>query len=889
MAQTQAMRERIMELLRRSKDMPLDKVAVAKALRLPKERRAGMVSELAAMEEEGLVARIRKDHYVIPEEADLVTGTIQFRYNGNAYVLNERRGGPEIDVSSANTGTSMHGDQVVVRLMHEGLAQERGREEGRLEGRVIRILKRARTTVVGTLQTTRNFFYVIPDDARFPHDVYVQPGKGVLPRPLQVGDKVVVRLDPWEHRHVNPEGEVVELLGAAADPGVDMISIVRKHQLPVEFPPDVAREAEGISETPDPQEVARREDLRGKFILTIDPDDAKDFDDAVDVERTENGWRLGVHIADVSHYVRPGTQLDREARARGNSTYLADRVLPMLPERLSNGICSLRPQVDRFTFSAFIEFDREGRLQNARFARTVIRSAARLTYRQALAILENKPVPPTPNYERGGKVHLSSKPVPLEVTEQMRASVRTAWELASLLRRNRFANGSLDLDFPEVKIWLDDEGRAERLEKMENDISHQLVEEFMLAANEVVARELKRRSVPAVYRVHEDPDPERLADFREMAKAYGLKAGDLSHRREVQKLLAAIRGTTEEYALKLGFLKSLKRAMYAVDPLGHYGLAKADYTHFTSPIRRYADLVVHRVLAGEKGAVAEFDEIAGHLSGTERVSSDAEKDSSLLKKMEYFQRQLSSRKPAPFEAVVVDVRSYGLVVELPDALVSGLIHVSALPDDFYAFDATTLSFVGRRTNRRFRLGDRFSVVVVRVDAYKRQIDFAPAGPVVGREAARGERPARPDQTREQGRGTGRAERERPQRPAGGTQRPVGGTQRPAGGTQRPAGGTQRPAGGTQRPVGGTQRPVGGTQRPAGGTQRPVGGTQRPVGGTQRPVGGTQRPAGGTQRPVGGTQRPVGGAAPRGRSEGGRADSRGGTGNGGQGRREGRRR
>jgi ribonuclease R len=709
---------------------------MSKALRWPSEKRAELRDVLRELEQDGEIARIRKDRYVLPETADLITGTLQVHLNGNAHLINEKKGQPDLYIGEPNMGTAMNGDKVVARLMHEGREQQRAGDK--LEGRVIRILERANETVVGTLQRSKqNFFYVIPDDPRLQHDVYVQPGAAHL------GDKVVVKLETWESRHVNPEGRIVEVLGPAHAPGIDMLSIIRKYQLAEDFPPEVHREAEQISETVPPEEIARREDIRHMPVVTIDPDDAKDFDDAIHVERTDQGWRLGVHIADVSHYVQPGTALDAEARKRGNSTYLADRVVPMLPERLSNGICSLKGGVDRLTFSAFIDFDAQGKIRGARFARTVIRSAARMTYRQAFAILTNQPVPPTPNYERGGKVHLAAAPVPLDVTPELRERVHTAWELASLLRRNRFAAGSLDLDFPEVKVWLDDQGRASRLERVENDISHQLIEECMLAANEVVARELKNRNVPVVYRVHEDPEPGRLLDFREFAASYGFKAGDLSKRSEVQKLLASTKGKPEEYAIRIQLLKSLKRAVYGTTPIGHYGLAKVNYTHFTSPIRRYADLVVHRSLATIAAAhdrrshpsgdqrraptAAAMTEIAEHISKTERISADAERDSTLLKKMEFFQRQLEAKRPEEFRAIVVDVRSYGLLIELPDILLTGLIHVSALPGDFFQFDSTRLSFVGRKTRRVYKTGDLLQVIVCRVDAYKRQVDFVPVG------------------------------------------------------------------------------------------------------------------------------------------------------------------
>ena len=568
---------------------------------------------------------------------------------------------------------------------------------------MIRILERAHDSIVGTLEQSKNFFYVVPDDPRIVHNVYVgSPGKA------RRGDKVVVRLEAWESRHVNPEGEIIEVLGPSTAPGVDMLSIIRKYHLPTEFPKAVVEEAHRIPETVAEAMLEGREDLRGKFIVTIDPDDARDFDDAVDVERIPGGgWRLGVHIADVAAYVTPGGALDREAYKRGNSVYLPDRVIPMLPERLSNGVCSLNPNVNRLTHSVFLEFAKDGRTKSTRFGRTVIRSARRLTYREAYAILKSPPVD-----ELGERLHV-------------------AWELASLLRRNRFKQGSLDLDFPEVKVRLDAEGKPIRLERIENDESHQLVEEFMLAANEAVARELKNRLIPTVYRVHEDPDPEKLADYRELILSYGYKVGDLSKRTELQRLLASLTGKPEEQALKIGLLKSLKRARYAPQPMGHYGLAKNNYTHFTSPIRRYADLVVHRGLAERDQArrartdMGSIAAMAEHISDTERAAAEAEMDGVKMKKLEFFQRQLDARDPQVFRATVLEVKNFGLLVELPDVLITGLIHVSSLTDDFYAFDAAQRRLIGRQSRRRFSVGDQLRVFVARVDVFKRQVDFVP--------------------------------------------------------------------------------------------------------------------------------------------------------------------
>ncbi|HEV2046432.1 MAG TPA: ribonuclease R [Chthoniobacterales bacterium] len=707
-------REKVLALLGSKDYRPLDKTEIARQLGLKSNERVSLRNILRELERAGEIARIRKDRYVLPAEADLVTGTLSLHQKGFGFLTTETPGQPDIFIAAENTGTAMHGDRVVARINRDvpprrakvraGLASRSGRNEGR----IIRILERARDTVVGTLQHSRNFYYVVPDDPRFVHDVYVQvPPRTKLPKAPTRGDKVVVRLESWESRHVNPEGEIIEVLGPASAPGIDMLSIIRKYDLPTEFPKDVIDEANRIPESVDGQMFQDREDLRDKFIVTIDPDDARDFDDAIDVEKIDNqGWRLGVHIADVSAYVNPESALDREARRRGNSVYLPDRVIPMLPERLSNGVCSLKPGVDRLTHSVFIQFDKSGRAKSARFARSVIRSARRLTYKEAYAILKSK------------------------TNDELSRRLHGAWELASLLRRTRFAHGSLDLDFPEVKVYVDPTGKPIRLERVENDESHQLIEEFMLAANEAVAHELRQHAIPTIYRVHEDPDPDKLAEYREFVLSFNYKVGDLSHRAEIQRFLASIRGKPEEQALKIGLLKSLKRARYAPQPLGHYGLAKANYLHFTSPIRRYADLVAHRTLAGDRarsGSRSDMNQVASiaeHISETERNAAEAEIEAVRMKKLEFFQRQLDERDPKVFRAAIVDVRNYGLVVELPDVLITGLVHISAITDDFYLFDAVQRRLVGRRSRKRFAVGDQIRVFVAKVDPFKRQIDFA---------------------------------------------------------------------------------------------------------------------------------------------------------------------
>ena len=709
----------ILKLLARPDYQPLEKVGISKQLGIEPGQRRQLRDALAELERDGRVARIRKNYFVLPVAANLVTGTILAFPSGNAKLI-QTDTLQELFLSPANLGTAMHGDRVVARIVHEG--REQPREGASSEGRVVRILELANATVVGTVAATKGFQYVIPDDPRLCHDIYLRKPQIPLARPLEEGDKVVVRLDPWESRHVSPEGEVIEVLGGNRDPGVDLLSLMRRYNLPDRFPDEVQAEAEAIPEIVPPTDHANREDMRVQPVITIDPDDAKDYDDAIHVERRGNAWRLSVHIADVAHYVSRGTALDKEARHRGNSTYLAGRVIPMLPERLSNGVCSLKPGVDRLAYSAILDFDAEGQFRSARFVRTIIRSIARLTYRQAFAILNHDTLHRTdlPTVPEGSLCYTNPA---------VQERVHTAWEFAQLRRKRRFEGGSLDLDFPEVKVWLDADGRPERLEKIENDPSHQLVEECMLAANEAVAASLKKSKIPTVYRVHEVPEPDKLQEFREKAQRYGCKIGDLTQRREVQKLLKMIRGKPEEYLLKLEFLKSLKRAAYGVLPLGHYGLAKANYTHFTSPIRRYADLLVHRALAGEPGGRAgELAATATHISTTERQSAEAEKDSVQRKKMEFFERQLRSRNPQVFSAVIIDVRSHGLVLELPDVLFTGMIHVSRLPDDFYTFDPVRLQFRGKRNRNVFELGERLEVKVCRVDTFKKQVDFEIAGP-----------------------------------------------------------------------------------------------------------------------------------------------------------------
>lgn len=694
------LKPRIVDALGRKDYVPANVPELLRLLRLPPNRQQEFQRVLRELEHAGRVARIKGNRYIQPLEADLIPGRIRMNRQGKGFLQPDDPGLKEIIVPESATGTAMHEDHVLVRreVPPKGLLPD---APAPATGEVVRILERRRTQLVGTLQRGRKFLYVIPDDPRIPHDVYVPPPRD-LGRPARLGDKVVVELREWESRHTNPEGEIIEVLGAPDAEGVDMLSVLRQYDLPLHFPKNALHEAHAIGAAVHPREAAGRVDCRRHRVITIDPDDAKDFDDAICLERVSpDQWRLWVHIADVSHYVKPGTALDLEARRRGNSTYLVDRVIPMLPEALSNELCSLKPGVDRLTKCVEFLVANDGRVLHAKFYSAVIHSQRRFTYGEVLAVLQRKPAP--------------------DPLEQM---LHQAHDLAQRVRRLRFRAGSLDLDFPETKIRLDERGRILRIEKTVNDVSHQLIEECMLLANEAVAMRLMHLRQPAIYRVHEAPDERRLQEYRQDVLSHNVPCGNLRQPAEVQKLLHRLNALPTGPALKIGFLKSLMRARYAVEPLGHYGLAKKKYTHFTSPIRRYADLVVHRALFDKHSApVSALKETAEHISVTERNSADAERDSKDVKLFAFLKAQLQSGRPESYPALVTDVRNFGFFVDVPGLAMSGLVPLSTVEDDFFVFDTARNRLVGRRTRRIIGLGDKVTVQVAKVEVFKKQVDF----------------------------------------------------------------------------------------------------------------------------------------------------------------------
>ena len=720
------LKEQLLKFLNNPSYRPLNKSELARALEVTPKRRQQLRQIIADMESEGTIRKIKKGRYVKRGGAEMI-GIIQFHTHGNAFVDPENSNkDSSLFIPKDATGTALHGDKVVAKIMTRGSSpqstknikntqkkEQRFSDSSRLpEGQVIKVLERKNGAIIATYQRKGKFVYAQPDNPLLPATIELDPEKlpAKLPEPR---NKVVIAITDWISRKANPRGHIVKDLGPLDTPGIDILQIIYAHKLSLKFPEEVTEEANNFSDHISEEDIQSREDWRKRPVFTIDPDDARDFDDAILVEKTKDGnWELAVHIADVAHYVRPKSLLDKEAYYRGNSTYLADRVIPMLPEKLSNGLCSLVPEKDRLTHAAVMQFNKNGTPKSVRFCKAVINSARRFTYKEAYALMQ-KPDPQNPFSEK----------------------LSTAWELAKKLRERRFKSGALELDMPEVRAVLDKNGKTIRLEKTENDESHQLIEEFMLAANEAVAKHIKEKMKPSVYRIHEDPDSDKLFEFRQLVLNYGFKVGDLDSPNAIQSLLKSVQGRPEEHAIKVGLLKSMKRATYSEKPIGHYGLSKTNYTHFTSPIRRYADLIVHRVLASVTGAVSiktpkltELNGISKHLSGTERNSASAEMESQKLKQLEFLwlETKDSGDSPTPTHpAIIHNIRRKGLFIELTDHFIKGLVPEHALPHcrGGYWFDGSMSRFVGSKPKRIFEAGQEILVTVDRVDLDQRLVDF----------------------------------------------------------------------------------------------------------------------------------------------------------------------
>lgn len=743
------LRERLVEHLRDPDYTPGNEFELARRLGLQKKQRPALTFEVRRLLAAGELVRVQGDRLQLRGTEGEIVGKIIFRAGGSALVIPDKVSGTNtteldsIQIAPDETDVAMHGDRVCVRILH-GVRTHR---PGETAGRVMRILSRGRATLVGNLVRKGREFAVAPDDPRYFHEIEVMdPARsGVKPIP-QPGDKVVVALDEWKRRQDPLTGKITERLGRTHEPRAELLGVFEKFNLDPDFPEPVRRETLNLPDRVQPHELVNRLDYREVPTFTIDPDDAKDFDDALSIEQLDDGEvRVGIHIADVSAYVRQGTALDREAQRRGNSTYLVGVVVPMLPEKLSNGLCSLVEAQDRLCKAVFITFGRTGVIKHTACANTVIRSRKRLTYKQAFALLFENDLSriralPLPAKHQTGSTGRALRELSDPELTNLQSWVRTLWRLASKLRRDRMAHGSLDLDMPETKIFVDEKGFADRLEKIEHDESHQLIEEFMLAANEAVARITRTHKQPSLYRVHDEPDPEKLNEYRELLGSFEIRVSDLTQRPELVKLLDTLRDHPQGYTLRTQLLRSLKKAAYRATPDGHFGLNKKDYTHFTSPIRRYADLVVHRVFdqylikhqaypAGTDRngyTLPQLQQLGEHLSQTEINSAEAERESVKIKLLEFFDREMTRKPKTKFAAVITDVRRNGLFIELVDSMTFGFVSTTVLPDDYYSLNGAETMLVGRRTKARFELNGRLDVVVERVDRFKRLIDFRPA-------------------------------------------------------------------------------------------------------------------------------------------------------------------
>lgn len=746
------MKERIAKFIREKAYKPMTFEELTTALGVADKQHIQLHKTLEQMEAIGEVVKTRLQRYGAPERMNLAVGRFQGHPKGFGFLIQDDPESDDIFIGRESMGGAMHGDRIIARLSPPT------RAGGRVEGEVIRILQRAVTRVVGTFETAKHAGYVTPDDRRIPEDIFIPKG---ATNGAKSGEKVVVQIVSYPEARRNAEGKVVERIGMKGQVGVDIVSVIRKFGLPEVFPPKVLKEAEEIPDTVQPEAIRQEgcRDLREWTIVTIDGEDAKDLDDAVNVERlSDDVWRLGVHIADVSYYVPEGSALDREAYNRATSVYLADRVVPMLPPKLSNGICSLNPSVDRLTLSCVMEINSDGKVLHYEIFPSVIHTAARMTYTKVNQILA------------GDEAAIAEYQALAPMFREMLA-------LMEVLRNRRTRRGALDFDLPEAKVKLNEKGWPVEIRRVDRGLGERIIEEFMLAANETVAEHCHKLGVPFMYRVHGEPAADRLAGLRDFLALFGyslkLPKDELVPAKLLQQITDWVRGRPEENLVNQVLLRTMRQAVYSAENLGHFGLAADYYCHFTSPIRRYPDLVVHRVLralltggvqARQKSKWERWmPEAAKQSSDRERLAMEAERETIDLKKAEF----MSDKVGETFPGIVSGVGQFGFFVQLPTT-VEGLVHVSTLTDDYYHFHEQYYALIGERTRRRFRLGDSVVVRLMRVDIDNRQLDFeldAEASPLVTVESVPGEtrnraahkrvllgKPAEPPREEEAGKG-----------------------------------------------------------------------------------------------------------------------------------------
>lgn len=695
-------KETLLEYMRQDSYRPMSYRDLLAVFEIDNEEEVKFSKLLGRLEKDGDILKTRKNKYGVPEMMKLIKGVIRLSERGYGILVPDEPGRPEVFVYGRNLNGAMHNDRVMVRICQSGNAEQRP------EGEVVRAIERVNKELVGTYEKGKHAIQVIPDDPRQIYPIYVS-----RPRKLAVknGDRVVVAITAWPDKNKSPEGRIVEVLGNPGEPGLDVEVVIRKHNLKVEFAPGVVKEARMVAQPVSAAEISQRRDLRAVKMVTIDGEDAKDLDDAVSIDRILNGYRLGVHIADVSHYVREDSKLDKEACTRGTSVYLVDKVLPMLPRELSNDICSLNEGQDRLAISCIMDINFNGEVMRHELCKSVIRVNKRMTYTVVNRILKDNDAELKARYR--------------DLVE----GFQLMKELSDVIRAARIKRGVLDFDFPEAKIITAENGVPIDVKIREQGPGEMLIEDFMIMANETVAEHLYHLKMPLLYRVHEKPDEDGLFKLNRILGVFGHKVeGDKLEPMTFQRILQDIKGRPEEQMVSLMVLRSMKHARYLPQPLGHFGLASRFYCHFTSPIRRYPDLIVHRVLslvleggmnerrrAALEGKMSYWGE---HATFQEIKAEEAERDLLDIKKAQYIQQFLGEE----FAARVSSVNPFGIFVAL-DNTIEGLVHISSISDDYYEFNDRSYTLRGIHSGRKFAIGDQVQVKLVRVDVNEAKIDF----------------------------------------------------------------------------------------------------------------------------------------------------------------------
>lgn len=695
-------KQKILNFISDKEYIPMKISELAMLLQVPPQDRDLLQNLLDSLVKEGKILKTKKEKYMLPEKLNIVAGTFRSNQKRFGFVVLDDLLKDDIFISPENLNGALHKDRVLCKIIKEADKNHKA------EGQILQILERGMSQIVGTYEEVKGFGFVIADDKKIAQDIFIPKGKSMG---AVTGNKVVVEIKKYDEKR-NPEGVIKEILGHIDDPGVDILSIIRQYELPTDFQDDVYKQLENIPNELDTKDLEGRLDLKDIQMVTIDGEDAKDLDDAISLSKLPNGnFKLGVHIADVTNYVKENTPLDKEAYKRGTSVYLVDRVIPMLPHKLSNGICSLNEGVDRLALSCIMEIDNSGNVVSHKIVETVINIDKRMSYTIVKRILEDNDEELINQYKEF-----------IELFKTMEA-------LCLILRKKRMKRGAIDFDFKESKIILDENGTPIDIKPYERNIATKIIEEFMLVCNETIAEDYYWQSKPFIYRSHDIPDEQKIIKLSQFISNFGyFIKGSQVHPKDMQKVLNQVEGKPEEHVVNRLILRSLKQARYTAENDGHFGLSAKYYCHFTSPIRRYPDLQIHRIIKEnlkngisqkrENYLNAKMPEVAKQCSVRERIAEEAERETDQLKKVQF----MSDKVGQIFDGIVSGVTSWGVYVELSNT-VEGLVHVTTMDDDYYIYDEQNLLFQGEHTNKEYKLGDKVKIQVLKTDMDNKTIDF----------------------------------------------------------------------------------------------------------------------------------------------------------------------